>query len=203
MLRAGCSYRAPSRKRSIVYTDFEDELGELTAASLRGMDVGCDLTRFEQKVRIYLNTHQDQLAVQKIRRNRQITAVDLAELEKVFVEAGLGTTADIDHVKDASGGLGLFLRSLTGLEREAAALAFDAFQQGKTLTANQLRFVNELIDYLAHNGTIDVAALYEPPFTTLAPTGPEALFPEAGVVDAMVTVIHSIRSTAVAAEGAA
>jgi type I restriction enzyme R subunit len=82
-------------------------------------------------------------------------------------------------------------------------LAFDTFQQGKTFTANQLRFVNELIDYLARNGTIEVPALYESPFTTLAPTGPEAIFPEAEV-DAMVTVIHAIRSTAVAAaEGAA
>ncbi|MFE2353111.1 DEAD/DEAH box helicase family protein [Streptomyces parvulus] len=189
-------------KRSIVYTDFEDELGELTAATLSGMEIGTDLTRFEQKIRIYLNTHQDQLAVQKIRRNKQITATDLSQLEQIFVEAGLGTTADIDYIKDAKGGLGLFLRSLTGLEREAAALAFDTFQQGKTFTANQLRFLNELIDYLARNGTIDVDALYESPFTALAPTGPEAIFPDTEV-DAMVSVIHSIRSTAVAGEGAA
>ncbi|MEU0061751.1 DEAD/DEAH box helicase family protein [Streptomyces albidoflavus] len=189
-------------KRGVVYTDFEDELGELTAASLKGMEVGTDLTRFEQKIRIYLNTHQDHLAVQKIRRNKQITALDLSELEAIFVEAGIGTAEDIAYIKDTNGGLGLFLRSLTGLEREAAALAFDAFQQGKTFTANQLRFVNELIDYLARNGTIGVDALYESPFTALAPTGPEAIFPEAEV-DVMVSVIHSIRSTAVAAEGAA
>ncbi|MFE2725012.1 DEAD/DEAH box helicase family protein [Kitasatospora sp. NPDC059327] len=189
-------------KRNVVYTDFEDELGELTAASLNGMAVGTDLTRFEQKVRIYLNTHQDQLAVQKIRRNKQITALDLSGLEEIFIEAGLATTADIDHAKDTNGGLGLFLRSLTGLERDAAALAFDEFQQGKALTANQLRFVNELIDYLARNGTIDVAALYESPFTAIAPTGPEAIFQESDV-DAMVTTIHSIRSTAVAADSVA
>ncbi|MFF0293198.1 DEAD/DEAH box helicase family protein [Kitasatospora sp. NPDC004614] len=189
-------------KRTVVYTDFEDELGELTAASLKGMSVGTDLTRFEQKVRIYLNTHRDQLAVQKIRRNKQITALDLTELEKIFVEAGLATAADIDHVKEANGGLGLFLRSLTGLERDAAALALDKFQQGKTFTANQLRFVNELIDYLARNGAIDVAALYESPFTAIAPAGPEAIFHEAEV-DAMVSVIHAIRATALAAEHAA
>ncbi|MDT3400186.1 DEAD/DEAH box helicase family protein [Streptomyces sp. B1866] len=189
-------------KRNIVYTDFEDELGELTAASLSGMAIGTNLTRFEQKVRIYLNTHQDQLAVQKIRRNRQVTALDLAELEKVFIEAGIGTAEDIDHAKSSAGGLGLFLRSLTGLERGAAALAFDAYQQGRTLTANQLRFVNELIDYLARNGTIDVASLYESPFTSIAPTGPEAIFPKPEV-DAMVSVIHSVRSTAVVSDGAA
>ncbi len=189
-------------KRNIVYTDFEDELGELTAATLSGMEIGTNLTRFEQKIRIYLNTHQNHLAVQKIRRNKQITSLDLAELEAIFVEAGIGTAEDITYIKDANGGLGLFLRSLTGLEREAAALAFDAFQQGKTFTANQLRFVNELIDYLARNGTIYVDALYESPFTALAPTGPEAIFPE-DEVDAMVSVIHSIRLTAVAAEGAA
>ncbi|MFE7246036.1 type I restriction-modification enzyme R subunit C-terminal domain-containing protein [Streptomyces sp. NPDC057580] len=182
-------------KRSIVYTDFEDELGELSAASLRGMEIGTDRTRFEQKLRIFLRAHEDQLAIQKIRRNKQITATDLTELERIFIEASIGSEADIDQAKAESGGLGLFLRSLTGLEREAAAMAFSTFQAGKTLTSAQLRFVNQLIEYLARNGTIDVAGLYESPFSSLAPGGPETLFPEADVV-AMIAVIHSIRETA-------
>jgi type I restriction enzyme R subunit len=188
-------------KRNIVYTDFEDELGELAAASLRGMEIGADKTRFEQKMRIFLRAHENDMSVQKIRRNRQITATDLAELEKVFVEAGIGTEADIDHARTESGGMGLFLRSLTGLDRADAAHAFSSFQAGKTLTSPQLRFVNQVIDYLARNGTIEVEALYESPFSSLAPGGPEGIFPESDV-DAMVTVIHSIRSTAVVAEQA-
>ncbi|WP_042392688.1 DEAD/DEAH box helicase family protein [Streptacidiphilus carbonis] len=188
-------------KREIVFTDFEDELGEIAAASLRGMEIGADRTRFEQKMRIFLRTHENDLAVQKIRRNRQITATDLTQLEQIFLEAGIGTEADIDHARTGSGGMGLFLRSLTGLDRADAAHAFSKFQEGKTLTSPQLRFVNHVIDYLARNGTIEIEALYESPFNSLAPGGPEGIFPGADV-DAIVTVIHGIRATAVAAEQA-
>jgi type I restriction enzyme R subunit len=185
-------------KRSIVYTDFEDELGDLSAASLRGMEIGADLTRFEQKLRIYLRTHENQLAVQKIRRNRQITVTDLDELERIFIETGIGTEAEINHAKTNSGGLGLFLRSLVGLDREAAAAAFGKFQEGKTFTSAQLRFLKEVIDYLAHNGTITVDVFYRSPFNSIAPGGPEDLFPEVDI-DAMITTIHSINATAIPA----
>ncbi|GEL19195.1 type I restriction-modification enzyme R subunit C-terminal domain-containing protein [Pseudonocardia asaccharolytica] len=185
-------------RRGIVYTDFEDELGELSAASLRGMEIGADLTRFEQKLCIYLRTHEDQLAVQKIRRNRQITATDLDELERIFIEAGIGTEVEIDQAKTTAGGLGVFLRSLTGLDREAAAAAFDAFQQGKTFTSTQLHFLHEVIGYLARNGTIEIDVLYQSPFTAIAPGGPEDIFPEIEI-DEMVTTIHAVNATAVPA----
>jgi type I restriction enzyme R subunit len=185
-------------KRGIVYTDFEDELGELAAASLRGMELGADFSRFEQKLRIYLRTHENQLAVQKIRRNRQITATDLSELERIFVENGIGTEDEINHAKTRSGGLGMFLRSLTGLDREAAAEAFGAFQAGKALTSTQLRFLNEVIDYLARNGTIDVNVLYRSPFITIAPRGPEDIFGESDI-EVMISTMDSVNATAVPA----
>ncbi|MBW0101483.1 DEAD/DEAH box helicase family protein [Pseudonocardia sp. KRD291] len=182
-------------RRGVVYTDFEDELGELSAASLRGMEIGADLSRFEQKLRIYLRTHENQLAVQKIRRNRQITMLDLDELEGIFIESGIGTEAEISTAKENSGGLGLFLRSLVGLDRAAAAAAFGAFQQGRTLTSAQLRFVNELVDYVTHNGRIEVDVLYRPPFTSIAPGGPEDLFVEVDI-DAITHTMRSIDATA-------
>ncbi|MCA1226705.1 DEAD/DEAH box helicase family protein [Saccharopolyspora sp. 6M] len=187
-------------KRNPVYTDFEDQLGKLTDASLSGIDLGRDFSRFEHKLRIYLNTHQDNMVVQKIRRNRQITTTDLNELQNVFIETGLATSADLDLVDDG-GGLGLFVRSLTGLEREAAIRAFDRFQQGKTLTANQLHFVQDVIDHVCRNGIVEVEALYESPFTTRAPAGPEDLFTDSEVDD-LVSVIHSIKATAVATDAA-
>lgn len=185
-------------KRNPVYTDFEDELGDLTAASLSGMNLGNNFSLFEHKIRIYLNTHQDNMVVQKIRRNRQITTADLDELQNVFIENGLVTSAELDLVYQR-GGLGIFLRSLTGLEREAAVRAFDRFQQGKTFTANQLHFVQEIIDHVCRNGIVEVEALYESPFTSRAPSGPEDLFTDAEVDD-IVSVIQSFKEKAVAAD---
>jgi type I restriction enzyme R subunit len=41
--------------------------------------------------------------------------------------------------------MGLFVRSLVGLDREAAKQAFAGFVAGSTLTANQIEFVNRQV----------------------------------------------------------
>ena len=81
-----------------------------------------------RNVRNYLRSNENQFAVQKIPRNIQITSTDLAQLERAFTDAGFGTEAEITHVSEQSGGTGSFLCCLIGLERAAAASAFDAFQ---------------------------------------------------------------------------
>jgi type I restriction enzyme, R subunit len=68
----------------------------------------------------------------------------------------------------------------------------------RTFTSAQLRFVNEVIDYLAHNGTITVDSLYLSPFKSIAPGGPEDLFPEVEI-EAMAVTMHSVTATAVPA----
>lgn len=186
----------PMARRAIVYTDFTDELGELTEEELSGLQPGTNLTRFEAKVRTYLRSHENQLAVQKLLRNRQITDVDMYELQRIFVESKIGTEKDIERAASEHGGLGLFLRSVTGLDYEAANAAFDAFQVGKTYSADQLHFLGLLTRYLAKNGTVDPEELFGPPFTGLAPTGPYALFPEDDV-QAIADVLNTVKGTAV------
>ncbi|SBW26014.1 type III restriction protein res subunit [Candidatus Protofrankia californiensis] len=185
-------------RRNVVYTDFEDELGEISEGGITWQPLGDD---FEKKIRTYLRSHENQLAVQKLRRNRQITTTDLDELEQVFLGSGLGTTQDIEQAKARHEGLGLFLRSLTGLDREAAARAFDRFQTGRTLTANQLHFLNMIIDILARRGLVDVGQLYDPPFTQLTPSGPEKFF-TASDIDTVESVLDQVRSTAIPASQA-
>ncbi|WP_433228782.1 DEAD/DEAH box helicase family protein [Actinomadura formosensis] len=189
-------------KKGVLYTDFQDELGELTEAELRGVSLGTNRTRFETKVRTYLRSHEHELAVQKLLRNRQLTTLDIAHFEDVFIASGFGTHDDIDQVSGEYGNLGLFLRSVTGLEYEAATAAFDHFQAGKKLSAAQLDFLQLLIGFLAKNGVVDVGALYRPPFTGLAPGGPEDLFTDTEVTS-IQHVLEHVRATAVPADSQA
>ena len=97
-----------------------------------------------------------------------------------------------------SQGLGLFVRSLVGLDREAAVAALAGFVQDKTLTANQIEFVNLVLKHLTENGAMDAALLYEPPFTSYAPQGPDALFTSAQV-EQLIGALQEVRANARAA----
>jgi len=189
----------PVVRRGIVYTDFEDELGELTPAELKGIDVGTNHSKFERKVRNYLRSHEDDLIVQKLVRGRQITSSDLEELKHTFLDLGFGIEVDIDLATEEHHGFGLFLRSITGLQREAAKAAFDDFQAGKTLTPAGHDFIELIIDSLTTNGIIEVGHLYEQPFTSRAPRGPESIFDDTDV-DEIAHVLTLLKNTAIPAD---
>ena len=113
------------------------------------------------------------------------------------VMGGIGTAGDIIRAKAESQGLGLFVRSLVGLDREAAKEALAGFLSSRTLRGNQIEFVNLIVNHLTEHGTMDAALLYESPLTDLAPTGPDAIFSSADI-DELMAVMHRVRETAVA-----
>ena len=113
----------------------------------------------------------------------------------MLLESGAGTEADIARAREESHGLGLFVRSLVGLDREAATAAFDRYLSDTTFSANQLRFVNLIVEHLTANGVMEVARLYESPFTDHAPQGPDMIFTD-DQVDGIVTILDEIRDHA-------
>lgn len=179
--------------RNPVYTDFEDTIGEGVEVVLPRVTPGTNFERFRAKAEAYLRDHLDNLALQRLRRNKQITSSDLSELEQMLLASG-GQDADITWAT-GQGGLGVFVRHLVGLDRTAATEAFENYLDGSRFTADQIRFINLIIDELTKNGVMEPGRLFESPYTDHAPTGPDYFFPDTDV-DAIVETLQHIKRTA-------
>ncbi len=185
------------RKGTVVYSNFEDELGDIDEVLMPSMTNPASFERFREKARAFLRAHEDHLSLRKLRRNQPLTAMDLEALEQMLLESG-GGAGDIHRAKEQAHGLGLFVRSLVGLDREAATEALSGFIGGKTLSGNQLEFVNLVIQHLTEHGVMEAKLLYESPFTDLTPAGPEGLFNTAQV-DELFSALAKVKASAEAA----
>ena len=180
--------------RQHIYTNFTDLIGEETEIELPGFDAGHDVERFRDKTQQFLRAHENDPVIRKLRWNEPLSKADLDALEKILVEAGAGTPGELSKVRSGSG-LGLFVREMVGLDREAAKRAFDGFLAGKILSANQIQFVNLVIDYLTQSGWMSAAQLYESPFTDYSPRGVEGVFDPAQVTQ-LLSILDNIRQAA-------
>ena len=60
----------------------------------------------------------------------------------------------------------LVVREITGLDMNAAKEAFSEYLTNTNLDSRQIYFVNQIVEYIAHNGMMkDLSVLQEPPFT--------------------------------------
>ena len=183
-------------ERHVVYTDFEDELGDGTLIDLPDVGTGMNLERFREKARQFLKAHESNISLQRLKRNQPLTTSDLDQLEHMLLDAG-GTQELIDRAKEQSNGLGFFIRSLVGLDHETAKQAFSQFISGTAVSASQIEFINLVVNYLTENGIMEADRLYESPFTDINPQGPEGVFLSAQV-DNIVNILTEIKLRAVA-----
>jgi type I restriction enzyme, R subunit len=185
-----------ANKRKIIYTDFEDELG-----LPQEIDYGpsaTSLTRYKAKVLNFLKNEENHIVLQKLKRNKPITPTDIKELERIFFESGdIGTREEFESVFGKQDNLGVFIRSLIGLDRHEAKLLFADFLNGQRYNSNQIEFVNMIIDHLTKNGVMEPGALFESPYTDYAPNGLADLFSD-GDARKIVDTLKEIRINAAA-----
>jgi type I restriction enzyme R subunit len=83
----------------------------------------------------------------------------------------------------------LFIKRLDELQ------ALGGFIAGKTLRANQIEFLNLIIDHLTEHGAMEARLLYDSPYTDFSARGVDGVF-ESGEVDELVSILEDVRKKA-------
>jgi type I restriction enzyme, R subunit len=185
-------------KKGVVFSDFEDAIGESSEVELPGTGGGVgsvEFVQFRKKAEHFLKQNLGQAVVAKVRNGEPITAHDVSELQRILVAEGIGDDESFALANERAGSFGLFIRSLVGLDRGAAKQSFAEFLDDKRYSRNQIEFVNLIIDELTDRGVMGIERIYETPYIGLAPQGPEALFVEADI-DRITASLRELKDAA-------
>ncbi|MEZ9530399.1 DEAD/DEAH box helicase family protein [Vibrio sp. 10N.286.51.F4] len=187
-------------KKEMVYTNFEDEVQGVHDVTNVYKNPSVDLAQYRKKIELYIQDHQDQLTIQKLKRNKSITQADLDVLEGLLLDAS--GMSDVEAYREKilqEKPLGTFIRELIGLDMNAAKEAFSNFLDEESYNAEQIQFVDQVIDYLVNNGILDMSQLFEPPFTDNHGESAYGFFDEGTVVE-LFGVIRKVNANAVVEE---
>ena len=94
--------------------------------------------------------------------------------------------------------LGIFIRSIIGLDIKAAQEAFADFINKGNLRADQMTFIQNIISYLTKNGVIEPGMLFESPFTDMNDQGLMGVFDD-GDAHKVISIIKKIKENAMIA----
>ncbi len=181
------------KRRCRYDTDFTDDILD-TQWNDAELD-NDELNNYKAKAEYYIRQHQDHIAIAKLRTNKPLTHLDIESLEHILWEE-VGTKADYEQ-EYGQKPLGEFVRSIVGMDMNAAKEAFSEFLESTTLDSRQIYFVNQIVEYIVHNGMMkDLSVLQEAPFTDQGSV--VDIFKDLNVWASIRKVIERINANAVA-----
>lgn len=182
-------------KKKVRYdTNFEDDI--LSIEWKESELENDDLKNYKAKAEYYVRQHQDDLVIAKLKKNKPMTQDDIKTLEKILW-SDLGTKDEYE-AEFGDKPLGEFVREIVGLDMNAAKEAFSEYLNEANLDSRQIYFVNQIVEYIVHNGLLkDFSVLQEPPFTDRGSV--VELFTDFTVWAGIKKVIESINANAAAA----
>ena len=143
-------------------TNFEDDL---LSVEWKESELESDeLKNYKAKAEFYIRQHQDNIVIAKLKGNKPLTSSDISVLEQILWNE-VGTKQDYEH-EYGHKPLGELVREVVGLDMNAAKEAFSEYLTNTSLDSRQIYFVNQIVEYIVHNGVMkDFSVLQEPPFT--------------------------------------
>ena len=141
---------------------------------------------------------QESSAVKKIMKDEPLTENDLTELESSLSRIGVGITEESVQTHYPRETLVDLVKTVLGLGRgpDAKKLVEDAFQtymieNNKHYNADQLNFIRTLETVFLRKKKIDMADLWEAPFSNFGINAPTPMFEESDLKD-FIDLCHGL-----------
>lgn len=196
--------QAPSRRVAPQILDIDD--ADFTAETYIPRLEGLDLVEYKIRVENVLkDKFTENAVVERIRAGAEVGEAELEDLARMVLE--VDDKANVRHLvghnPETRKSLLTVFRSLVGLDPVAIEKAFTTFvHKHPSLSAQQLRFLQVLQNYIAQNGGIELDRLYEPPFTTVHAESVDGVFTKDGEVDDLLAIISTFAPKKAAADAA-
>ena len=178
-----------------VYTSFEDELDTSNVVVRDVVPQYQTLQGYKDRVAKYLRENKDHLVIHKITHNQRITEEELHQLEEILFDGDSIGTREEYTANYGDQPLGTFIRSILGMDIEAANAAFAGFINSSSLSADQMTFINKIIQFLTKNGRIEKRMLFEPPFTEQHQDGVIGIFDDAQA-SKIISIVQKVNDNA-------
>jgi type I restriction enzyme R subunit len=145
---------------------------------------------YKLRVESFIRENKNHITISKLINNIPITSAELTALEQILFDGDERGTIEVFKKEFGDEPLGVFIRSIIGLDITAAQQAFSEFLTTGNLKADQMTFIQNIITYLTVNGTIEPGMLFEAPFTDINDAGLNGVFDDTAAYKIISIVEH-------------
>ena len=161
------------------------------SASLRSVDMKAYRQIIETELKRHFKTDP---VLKKIRAGEPVSDREVDSLVSLILIQN--TNVRREHLEEffseTAAPLYLTIRTIVGMNPEAVRDKFTNFvQKHPKLTAKQTHFLSLLQNHIARYGTIEVARLYDAPFTVIDADGPDGVFENENELLDLIEIVRS------------
>ena len=147
-----------------------------------------DIRTYKEKVIDYLMENSNNPTIKKIKNLEPLCDEDFEALEDILW-VKLGSKSEYYSITGIDN-LAVFIRSIVGLEQEAINDKFGQYLNENVLTAEQMEFINSIINYVKENGDITgKEVISESPFDSYSVL--DLFDSQAYIVANVINTLHS------------
>lgn len=193
-LRNLIKFLKDENKEKPIYSDFTDELPLDEIQEIDILSGYTNLRSYKDRVESFIRKNKNHLVIDKLYKNVPVTTKELELLEEFLMQEAESKDRLFTEYEEQP--LGKFVRKIIGLDIEAAQKHFATFIQQANLNANQITFIQKIIDYLNKNGVLDKTMLTQAPFNDQDDNGIIGIFPEEDKLVKVIQLIEEINHNA-------